>query len=112
MKKIFKSNCKFNELPDHLQDEIIQTNGQLGLALLLARSENFSKGFGQVRVDNDESGNEWWIQKLSSVVADSRGGKFKHLSLKDGMILGCSQLCDYSRIVNNSRCHFVVSNLK
>ena len=106
MKKIFKTNYKFNELPAHLQDEIIQTNGQLGLALLLARSENFSKGFGQVKVDNGESNNEWWIQKLSSVVADSRGGKFKHLSLKDGMILGCSQLRDYSRIVNNSRCHY------
>jgi hypothetical protein len=101
MKKIFKSNAKFKELPNQIQDEIIQTNGLLGLALLLARSENFSKGFGQDKSDNDASGNEWWIQNFSSV-ANTRG-KIKHLSMKDGAVLGCSYLHDYFRVVENVR---------
>lgn len=75
----------------------------LGLALLVARSENFSKGFGQEKSDNDESGNEWWKPNFSFVVADSRG-KFKHLSLKDGAVLSCHQLHDYYRVVENVRC--------
>ena len=39
---------EFESLPAHIQDEIIDRNSKMGLAVIVARSENFTSGYEQV----------------------------------------------------------------
>ena len=48
MKMVYKTTTSFNELPCKIQDDIIQANSFLGIAMVVARSENFSTGYEQV----------------------------------------------------------------
>jgi hypothetical protein len=42
------SSIEFEAFPADIQNQIIQTNSKLGLALIVPRSENFSSGYAQV----------------------------------------------------------------
>lgn len=98
MHRIYKTQPDFLQLPNHVQNEMIQTNAKLGLSMIISRSESFSCGMDQIKAAYTDTDNAWWQKNFSAVF--DKGEKIKHASVKSLHILDSEQLKEYMNNVS------------